>query len=104
MMCVCEGEQNADGEIEMGVVAVDTGSGDIVYDSFIDDALHSKLETVIFCGLNTCFVCDRTDCAHIDHVSFMDDALHSQLETVILWTKYKRIYVSVYVHILCMIT
>ena len=68
MMCVCEGEQNADGEIEMGVVAVDTGSGDIVYDSFIDDALHS------------------------------------QLETVILWTKYKRIYVCVYVHILCMIT
>lgn len=45
MMCIYEEEVGSNGEVEVGMVAVDTGSGDIVYDCFRDDTLRSQLET-----------------------------------------------------------
>jgi hypothetical protein len=107
MLCVCEGEEQNSGEIEIGVVAVDTGSGDIIYDSFVDDKLRSQLETVrILFTLSACmyfyvYVSVYTCSDNLIYDSFVDDKLRWQLETVrILFIlsacMYLYVYVSVY--------
>ncbi|EKX32881.1 hypothetical protein GUITHDRAFT_148329, partial [Guillardia theta CCMP2712] len=45
LMCVYEQEGGGEEEADVGIVCIDTSSGDIVYDSFKDDRTRSELES-----------------------------------------------------------
>ena len=58
LLAVCEGAEDAsDGSILLGMMAVDTASGDMVYDEWTDDSLRTELESRVRWLLSALSLC-----------------------------------------------